>query len=130
MPPVRRRVISSWLRLRGARDRLVADLAELADRPARRRRGRRRLASVVSPRFVSEIVAAFENGRSAFVAPVRPGAALRRLTATGVACSAKRRSSTIVLWSSRSAFGNSSKPATMSSRRSAAAVAGDRRRCG
>ena len=80
------------------------------------------LASVVSPRFVSEIVAAFENGRSAFVASVRPGAAFRRLTATGVACSAKRRSSTIVLWSSRSAFGNSSKPATMSSRRSAAAV--------
>ena len=121
MPPVRRRVMSSWLRLRAPGIDFSPALRSwrMTGEEAARSSW---LAWALSPRFVTAIVAAFENGRSSCVASVRPGAALRRLTATGVACSAKRRSWIIVLCSSRSAFGNSLNPATMSLRRSAAAV--------
>ncbi len=75
MPPVLRRVISSWLRLRAPGIDFSPTLRSwrMTGEEAARSSA---LASVVSPRFVSEIVAAFENGRSALVASVRPGAAL------------------------------------------------------
>ena len=119
-PPVLRRVLSRLSRFLAPGAVALASVARsLTTGSAAARSGP--AASAASPSEVSAGVPAVANGSSASVAPARLGAATRRSAATGCACSANLRSSTIVGSSSASAGGNSMKPCSMSSRRSAAA---------
>ena len=79
------------------------------------------LDSAASPRSINEVVAAPENGISAFDARVSDGAAVRRSASTGVAAPENERSSTIVERSSVRKRGSFCSPASRSAPRSAVA---------
>ena len=98
MPPVLAQGHQQLVEVAGARDRLL----RRALRSWRITGEEAARSSALAARRVAEARAARRSqpartAAGAAVASVRPGAAWRRFTATGVACSAKRRSWTIVL---------------------------------